>query len=108
MLIADINKNVPEQIASDKQKIKQILFNLIGNALKFTPEGEVKLSVFIKNKEIFLEVKDSGIGISPEDQKKLFDMFQRSSHPLVRKIEGSGYERIGGEMKGERSDRPKY
>lgn len=76
----DIDSNVPATIYSDRLKICQVLINLITNALKFTKEnGTVKLSVSYEENEgkFLFSVKDSGVGIKPEDLKKLFTAFGR-------------------------------
>lgn len=78
-------------IVADKGKLKQILFNLIGNAIKFTPLcGSVSISSSIKDDMLRIHVKDTGIGISPEDQRKLFEPFKQLDSGLSRKHNGTG------------------
>jgi PAS domain S-box-containing protein len=86
----NIDKNVPETMISDRMRIKRVLFNLTSNALKFTPRGEVNIHVYKKGKKIMFEVKDTGIGIEKSEKEKIFEVFQRTDHPLVRRAEGSG------------------
>lgn len=64
-------------IFSDQKRIKQVLYNLIGNALKFTYDGKIKLSVLFDShsSSMVTHVKDTGIGISEEDLAKLFKFF---------------------------------
>lgn len=95
------NEKVPE-IIIDKNRTTQVIINLLSNALKFTDEnGEIKLSSEIieqeskskaGEKENFLKIniKDNGIGISKEDQKKLFQPFSQIESGLSRNKEGSG------------------
>ncbi len=85
-----IDQTVPGKIKTDHQKLRQILFNLISNALKFTPQGVVEILVYSKSKKIIFEISDTGIGISHKDKGRLFQVFQRTNNPLVQKTEGSG------------------
>lgn len=67
------------KVLADESKTKQILHNLIGNALKFTETGTVKVSAEQKNQETYISVKDTGVGIAVEDQSKLFNRFEQLS-----------------------------
>ncbi|MCP4716732.1 MAG: response regulator, partial [Deltaproteobacteria bacterium] len=90
-----IEHTVPSLLYGDPGRLRQILTNLIGNALKFTPKGEIMLRVSIKNEtdndaQIAFEVKDTGIGI-PEDQiGRLFDKFTQVDPSTTRKYGGTG------------------
>ena len=91
----EIEKGIPFKLIGDKTRISQILNNFLSNALKFTDEGEVILSVkkTWKNKKsigIKISVKDSGIGISKEEQKKLFSPFVQADSSTTRKYGGTG------------------
>jgi signal transduction histidine kinase len=81
-------------MTSDPMKLKQILINLIGNAGKFTQDGSVALNVyrFVSSGSYWLcfQIKDTGIGISPEDQKKLFQAFTQVDDSTTRKYGGTG------------------
>jgi signal transduction histidine kinase/FixJ family two-component response regulator/HPt (histidine-containing phosphotransfer) domain-containing protein len=81
-------------ISGDPFRLKQILLNLIGNAIKFTPNGEVLLSVFYKRKGNDLHftfvVKDTGIGFSEQDAQVIFGEFEQSEHTGPNVKEGSG------------------
>lgn len=78
-------------IRSDRSKIKQILINLTGNALKFTQNGEVTLNIFAPNPEqIGISISDTGIGISPEKIKKLFQPFVQAESDTQKKFGGTG------------------
>jgi len=78
-------------IQADKGKLKQILLNLIGNAIKFTPSGgSINISSYLKDEMANIQIKDTGIGISPEDQKKLFEPFKQLDSHLSREHTGTG------------------
>ncbi|TQD23422.1 PAS domain S-box protein [Methanolobus vulcani] len=86
--------NIAEDVATintDKLKFKQILYNLIGNAIKFTREGgSIKISAKRVLNMIEVEIKDTGIGISEQDQKDLFEPFRQVDSALSRNYQGSG------------------
>lgn len=78
-------------IHADKGKIKQVLYNLIGNALKFTEHaGFVTISAKMNGNMAYISVKDTGIGISRTDQEKLFKPFTQIDSSISRKYEGTG------------------
>jgi len=76
----------------DRDRVTQILLNLVSNAVKYTPaEGQVRLSAQpVGDDYVQVVVADTGIGISPADQSRLFDNFFRADHPLVRQVPGTG------------------
>jgi len=88
--------NVPGAIVSDEQRLSQVIANLLSNAVKFTPEnGDISLSVSFEGEEngecrLQFEVKDSGIGISPEQQSRLFSSFTQADATVSRKYGGTG------------------
>ncbi|NNE40491.1 MAG: response regulator [Marinicaulis sp.] len=90
----DCDTSVPTYINSDPVKIRQILINLIGNALKFTEVGDIALIVTGVNKheniEICFAVRDTGIGISQENVEKIFDSFAQAEDSLTRSYGGTG------------------
>jgi signal transduction histidine kinase len=82
-----------ETMIGDERKIKQVLYNLLGNAVKFTPAGGIiKVEVTLADDKEFLKysVHDTGIGISTEDQNKLFKPFEQIDSRLTRKYKGTG------------------
>ncbi|WP_252732182.1 hybrid sensor histidine kinase/response regulator [Paraglaciecola arctica] len=86
---------LPEKLIGDSYRIKQVLNNLLGNALKFTDQGFVSLSANgrVRNHgiyELVLKIEDSGIGISREDQRKLFTAFSQVDDALSRSYQGTG------------------
>ncbi len=82
---------VPE-IHTDRQKVKQIVLNLLSNALKFTPQGSVsiRLDCETDNEWISVSVTDTGIGISEENQKTIFEAFQQADSSYARRQGGTG------------------
>lgn len=90
-----IANNIPETIISDHRRIRQILINLIGNALKFLPKlnGEITIIVAIDSEhlsEIIFSVKDNGIGIKEEDKDKLFRAFGKIHNEENKKLNSNG------------------
>ncbi len=94
-LIFQIDEEVPGHIRGDPVRLRQILTNLISNAVKFTNKGEVMLHVSLveetNNKALLgFEVRDTGIGIAVEDQKQIFDFFSQANRSITRKFGGTG------------------
>ena len=89
-----LKTQIPEQIPrvpADKEAISRALFNVLDNALKYRGKSKkANLRVWADRENVFLEVKDEGIGISKEAQKKVFDRFYRSDGAYDGKIRGSG------------------
>ena len=88
-------KSVPEGIVGDVTRLRQILVNLLGNAIKFTEKGEIVVTVQSHildagKHEIRFEVRDTGIGISEEGQKRLFRSFSQVDSSTTRKYGGTG------------------
>lgn len=88
-LAADIAPNVGV-IHSDRRRVEQILLNLLSNAIKFTERGSVRVTCEIRDGKLIAAVKDSGIGIKPEDMGLLFNAFQQIESGITRKYEGTG------------------
>ena len=89
------DESIPRHLMSDPLKLSQIFMNLVGNALKFTKDGEVKVIAKLVKKmdeqvTIYFEVKDSGIGISKEQQQHIFDSFEQGSIQINREYGGTG------------------
>ena len=94
-LILNVPKNISYYVIADPLRLKQIIINLLGNAVKFTKYGEVELSLFadvISDNEVILSfaVRDTGIGISKENQKKLFKAFSQADASTTRSFGGTG------------------
>ena len=87
---------IPAVISSDKVRLRQVLFNLVGNAIKFTERGFVKLclrlddNAFSEHRELYFDVIDSGVGISRADMERIFEPFSQADSSLTRKAGGSG------------------
>jgi DNA-binding response OmpR family regulator/anti-sigma regulatory factor (Ser/Thr protein kinase) len=78
-------------ITGDERKVKQILFNLLSNAVKFTPDkGKVGIVAKRVNGAVQIAVWDTGVGIAPEEQQRIFEEFQQVRHGLAGKTEGTG------------------
>jgi signal transduction histidine kinase/DNA-binding response OmpR family regulator/HPt (histidine-containing phosphotransfer) domain-containing protein len=94
-LAYDADPEVPSQLVGDPGRLRQILINLIGNAIKFTQHGEVlvtieRLSQDARGVELHFKVKDTGIGIPPEKQGLLFKAFSQADSSTTRKYGGTG------------------
>jgi len=91
-----LNLHIPEQlkcrlIQGDERKLKQTMLNLLSNAAKFTPDnGTITVDVELTDIEILISVSDTGIGISVEDQKRVFEDFYQAKGGLADKIPGTG------------------
>ena len=87
-----IDEGVPRAILTDPQRLRQILLNLLGNAVKFTEAGEVRLRVSVDagGGVISFEVKDTGVGIAEENIATLFDPFVQADSSTTRRFGGSG------------------
>jgi len=89
------DEGVPKYLRGDPDRLGQVLLNLVGNAIKFTEDGEIK--VFIRTVEYSLEktvlefsVQDTGIGITPEQQSRLFQLFSQADASITRQFGGTG------------------
>ena len=90
-----VNENIPNVLFGDSVRVRQIAVNLLTNAVKYTPAGEIIFSVNFEKKSdkkilLKISVKDTGIGIREEDRKKLFTDFQRFDLKKNKHIEGTG------------------
>jgi signal transduction histidine kinase len=74
--------SLPE-VNADKNKVKQIIYNLVGNAVKFTDKGGITVSAKVVGKFLELSVSDSGKGMSPKNQQILFHKFQQASSSIL-------------------------
>ena len=88
----DVDSDIPSVLYGDEIRIRQIILNITNNAIKYTNEGSVKLSVRFNKDEsrLIVAVSDTGMGIKPEDVDKLFTSFQRLDETRNRKVEGTG------------------
>ena len=91
----DVTRSVPAglpEIRTDRQKVKQIVLNLLSNALKFTPQGSVSIRLELDSpaQEITIAVSDTGIGIAEENQKTIFEAFEQADSSYARRQGGTG------------------
>ncbi|HLB19911.1 MAG TPA: HAMP domain-containing sensor histidine kinase, partial [Gaiellaceae bacterium] len=86
-----VHRHDAAEVIGDRQRLAQVIDNLLSNALKFTPaNGSVGVSVIARENTALIEVADSGLGISPADQKKLFTRFFRTEKAIRKAIQGTG------------------
>ena len=111
-LAFEIESDLPQQLIGDPGRIRQVLINLVGNAIKFTQRGEVTLRAELhaqdgKDLIIHLAVRDTGIGIAPDKQQLIFDAFSQEDTSTTRRFGGTGLgltisrrlvELMGGDM----------
>ncbi len=86
----EIDKNSPEWVVGDEHRIRQIVLNLLGNAIKFTDSGYVKLNYGYGEGNIVFSVEDTGIGIDSEGLKQIFTPFKQLDESLTKKYQGAG------------------
>ncbi len=88
----EVAENLPTSLLGDEIKLRQIMLNLAGNAIKYTQEGSVSINISFdyEHSELLFSVKDTGIGIKKEDMATLFDSFQRADMTKNKGIEGTG------------------
>lgn len=90
-----VSPAVPAQLVGDPKRIRQILLNFVGNALKFSGRGQVSVTVWCKNlqpgsTEVIFAVSDEGPGIAPEEQQRLFTRFERGAAAQQGRVPGTG------------------
>ncbi len=85
-----VDPEVPELVVTDATLLKQILHNLVSNALKFTDKGSVSVRVVVNAAHLLVEVKDTGRGISVEDQGRVFNSYTQVQQIEIRTIRGTG------------------
>jgi signal transduction histidine kinase len=78
------------QIAADRTRLRQVMINLVGNAIKFTEAGAVTISTERQNGYIRINVRDTGIGVSPEQAQMIFEEFSQVDSSTTRKTGGTG------------------
>ena len=94
-LVCHIPADVPDRLIGDPRRLRQVVINLVGNAVKFTEEGEVEVGVAVEEDLpdavcLRLWVRDTGIGIAPEKQVRIFDSFSQVDSSTSRRFGGSG------------------
>jgi signal transduction histidine kinase/CheY-like chemotaxis protein len=94
-LLCEIDEDVPDRLIGDAGRLRQIILNLVSNAVKFTLDGEVALSASVESASsdsvrIHFIVKDTGIGIDPEKQDLIFEAFSQADNSMTRRFGGTG------------------
>lgn len=94
-LVAFVPETIPQRVTGDPVRLRQILTNLLGNAVKFTEQGEVVLQTRVESHQdghstIFFEIKDTGIGISQTQQRHVFEAFRQAEGSVTRRYGGTG------------------
>ena len=94
-MLTEFSNQLPRRVMVDPTRLRQILFNLLSNALKFTKEGEIKLTVKVEEQKgnhynLLFEVRDTGIGISREKYEKIFEEYSQASKEINQKYGGTG------------------
>jgi signal transduction histidine kinase/ActR/RegA family two-component response regulator len=90
-LTLNMDDTMPAALHSDPLRIKQVIANLLSNALKFTPRnGKVELNIGYQNRQLVVSVKDSGIGVPKDKQKHIFKAFSQAESSTTRKYGGTG------------------
>jgi signal transduction histidine kinase/DNA-binding response OmpR family regulator len=94
-LLCEISPDVPECLIGDPLRVRQILVNLVGNAIKFTEVGEVAVEITLDSRfedhvDLHVQVRDTGIGVPQEKQKLIFDSFSQVDGSTTRKYGGTG------------------
>jgi signal transduction histidine kinase len=80
----------PARVLGDPMRFKQVITNLVGNAIKFTERGEVEMRVAQVGSRLRISIRDTGIGMSPEEMARLFKPFQQVDGSITRRFGGTG------------------
>ncbi len=99
-LLCHVDPAVPKTLLGDAGRLRQVIFNLVGNAIKFTEQGEVALDVRLEKRDtassngdgalLHFAVRDTGIGIPPKKVKRIFDAFEQADNTMTRRFGGTG------------------
>jgi signal transduction histidine kinase/HPt (histidine-containing phosphotransfer) domain-containing protein len=96
-LACRVDPRIPDRVVGDPGRLRQIIVNLVGNAVKFTEQGEVVVNVEPENDDVddasvrlHISVRDTGIGIAPDQQKRIFEVFAQEDTSTTRQFGGTG------------------
>jgi signal transduction histidine kinase/CheY-like chemotaxis protein len=88
--IVNVQSDIARFVSADEKRLRQILLNLVSNAIKFTLKGRIELDISYRNQVARMIVKDSGIGIAASDQERIFEPFERLRHSQTHSVGGTG------------------
>ena len=89
-LVVQVDADVPQHVIGDSTRVRQIVTNLVSNAVKFTDHGHVLVRLSLEGEAVRVAVEDSGIGITPEQQTRLFQAFEQADSSTTRRYGGTG------------------
>ena len=94
-LLCHVDQDVPQRVIGDGGRLRQIVMNLVGNSIKFTEAGEIVVTVEWEaqsngHSTLYLAVSDTGVGIPPEKQARIFEAFEQADTSMTRKYGGTG------------------
>lgn len=89
-LDVSLASNLPQACLGDELRLSQILLNLLSNAIKFTQEGKIRVEAGLENNDLLLTITDTGIGMTPEQQARIFSPFEQADASITRKFGGTG------------------
>ena len=89
-LVYEVHPDTPRWVLGDPTRVRQIMLNLVSNALKFTPTGEVKIFIGPQKTGVFFKISDTGIGMTAEQQSRLFQSFTQADASTTRRFGGTG------------------
>jgi signal transduction histidine kinase len=95
VLTAEISPNLPDELSGDATRLKQVLLNIVGNAVKFSAQGEIRLRVAAVSEDadevtLCFEVSDQGIGLDAEARARMFELFSQGDDAPTRTYGGTG------------------
>lgn len=104
-IASDLDDDLPALVLGDAARLRQVLLNLVGNAIKFTEQGGVSLTAACDGDGLVFRVRDTGVGIAPEDQDRIFTEFAQADEGTARRFGGTGLglaitKRIVAQMQG--------
>lgn len=95
-VLLNVDNDLPRYIWADEIRLKQVMLNLLSNSVKFTERGEIELKIQIKEVlhsdeiKLYFEIRDTGIGINPDKQQKIFEAFTQEDSSITKKYGGTG------------------
>jgi signal transduction histidine kinase len=90
LVVTHFDSSAPDWVLADEARVRQVLVNLIGNALKFTLEGQITVNVTSESESLLFSIADTGVGISKTDLDVIFNPFQQVNSSLSREYQGTG------------------